>query len=59
VVLCPPRDLADTDGAWNSGAQTGSGRYFNGLQEARANEQAYDPAARRELRELSENLTGL
>ena len=36
-----------------------SGRFFNGLDEARANEQAYDPAARRELRELSAKLTGL
>ena len=40
-------------------AETGSGRYFNGLDEARANDQAYDPEARRELRELSEKLTGL
>ena len=40
-------------------AQAGSGRYFNGLDEARANDQAYDPAARRQLRELSEKLTGL
>ena len=39
--------------------QAGSGRYFNGLDEARANDQAYDPAARRQLRELSEKLTGL
>ena len=40
-------------------AQAGSGRYFNRLDEARANDQAYDPAARRQLRELSEKLTGL
>ena len=40
-------------------AQAGSGRYFNSLDEARANDQAYDPAARRQLRELSEKLTGL
>ena len=39
--------------------QAGSGRYFNGLDEARANDQAYDPAARRQLRELSEKLAGL
>jgi len=39
--------------------QAGSGRYFNSLDEARANDQAYDPAARRQLRELSEKLTGL
>ncbi len=40
-------------------AEIGSGRYFNGLREARANDQAYDAAARRRLRELSEKLTGL
>jgi hypothetical protein len=34
-------------------------RYFNGLQEARANDQAYDPEARRGLRELSRQLAGL
>jgi NAD(P)-dependent dehydrogenase (short-subunit alcohol dehydrogenase family) len=39
--------------------EAGTGRFFNGLQEARANEQAYDPTARRQLRELSEKLTGL
>jgi NAD(P)-dependent dehydrogenase (short-subunit alcohol dehydrogenase family) len=36
-----------------------AGRYFNGLDEARANDQAYDLAARRQLRELSQKLTGL
>lgn len=40
-------------------ADLGSGRFFNGLQEARANDQAYDATARRQLRELSEQLTGL
>ena len=40
-------------------AETGSGRFFNGLGEARANDQAYDPGARRQLRELSAKLTGL
>jgi NAD(P)-dependent dehydrogenase (short-subunit alcohol dehydrogenase family) len=40
-------------------ADIGNGRFFNGLDEARANEQAYDPQARRQLRELSESLTGL
>ena len=34
-----------------------SGLYFNGLSEARADAQAYDPDARRRLRELSERLT--
>jgi NAD(P)-dependent dehydrogenase (short-subunit alcohol dehydrogenase family) len=34
-----------------------TGRYFNGLREARAHEQAYDADARRRLRELSERLT--
>jgi NAD(P)-dependent dehydrogenase (short-subunit alcohol dehydrogenase family) len=36
----------------------GTGKYFNGLREERADPQAYDPAARRRLRELSEQLTG-
>lgn len=36
-----------------------SGRYFDGLREARANAQAYDAEARRRLRELSLRLTGL
>jgi len=35
-----------------------SGRYFNGLREARAESQAYDRRARRQLRQLSEQLTG-
>jgi NAD(P)-dependent dehydrogenase (short-subunit alcohol dehydrogenase family) len=35
-----------------------SGRYFDGLREARAHGQAYDAGARRALRELSERLTG-
>jgi NAD(P)-dependent dehydrogenase (short-subunit alcohol dehydrogenase family) len=34
-----------------------SGRFFNGLREGRANEQADDPDARRRLWELSERLT--
>ena len=36
-----------------------TGRYFNRTRESRADEQAYDPAARRRLWELSERLTGL
>jgi NAD(P)-dependent dehydrogenase (short-subunit alcohol dehydrogenase family) len=39
-------------------AQTGTGRYFNGLDESRANDQAYDEQARRRLRDLSRQLTG-
>jgi NAD(P)-dependent dehydrogenase (short-subunit alcohol dehydrogenase family) len=35
-----------------------TGRYFFGTDEARADEQAYDAAARRRLRELSERLVG-
>ncbi|MDX1579451.1 MAG: SDR family NAD(P)-dependent oxidoreductase, partial [Gemmatimonadota bacterium] len=34
------------------------GRFFRGLDPARAHEQAYDPEARARLRELSEALTG-
>jgi NAD(P)-dependent dehydrogenase (short-subunit alcohol dehydrogenase family) len=36
-----------------------SGLYFNGLREARADRQAYDPEARMRLRALSLELTGL
>jgi NAD(P)-dependent dehydrogenase (short-subunit alcohol dehydrogenase family) len=36
-----------------------SGLFFNGLQEARANPQAYDKEARQRLRRLSFELTGL
>ena len=36
-----------------------TGRYFEGQREARAEEQAYDPEARKRLRTLSEELTGL
>jgi NAD(P)-dependent dehydrogenase (short-subunit alcohol dehydrogenase family) len=36
-----------------------SGLFFNGMQEARANPQAYDQAARQRLRALSLELTGL
>ena len=35
-----------------------SGLYFNVMNEARANPQAYDPAARQKLRKLSLELTG-
>jgi hypothetical protein len=36
-----------------------SGLFFNGMQETKANPQAYDPAARQRLRTLSLELTGL
>ena len=39
--------------------QTGTGCFFNGLEEGRANDQAYDGAARGRLREISRQLTGL
>lgn len=35
-----------------------TGRYFNGTEEARALDQAYDEAARRSLRELTDRLIG-
>jgi NAD(P)-dependent dehydrogenase (short-subunit alcohol dehydrogenase family) len=38
---------------------TGTGRYYNGRDLSRANDQAYDPEARRRLRALSASLTGL
>jgi NAD(P)-dependent dehydrogenase (short-subunit alcohol dehydrogenase family) len=37
----------------------GTGRYFNGLEQARAHHQAYDEAARARLRRLSRELVGL
>lgn len=42
-----------------SPAKAEGGRFFDGLNETRANAQAYDPAARAKLRELSQRLTGL
>jgi hypothetical protein len=36
-----------------------SGLFFNGQEESRANDQAYDPEARKQLRALSLQLTGL
>jgi NAD(P)-dependent dehydrogenase (short-subunit alcohol dehydrogenase family) len=39
--------------------QTGTGGFFNGIEAGRANDQAYDPAARGRLREISRELTGL
>jgi hypothetical protein len=36
-----------------------TGRYYNGRREARAESQAYNRQARHELRQLSEQLTGL
>jgi NAD(P)-dependent dehydrogenase (short-subunit alcohol dehydrogenase family) len=38
--------------------EPGTGRYFNGLQPARANDQAYDEEARARLMALSRELTG-
>ena len=48
VSLVVEASLADT-----------SGRYFNGLVEARADQQAYQAGARKRLHELSDRLTGL
>jgi hypothetical protein len=36
-----------------------TGRYFNGLRESQAIDQAYDANDRERLRELSDRLTGL
>ena len=36
-----------------------TGRFYNGLVESRAHDQAYDPEARRRLWDLSESLAGL
>jgi NAD(P)-dependent dehydrogenase (short-subunit alcohol dehydrogenase family) len=45
--------------AVSSGLEGRSGCYFNGLREARADPQAYDAAARRRLKAISLELTGL
>jgi NAD(P)-dependent dehydrogenase (short-subunit alcohol dehydrogenase family) len=45
--------------AVSPGIEGRSGRYFNGLREARADPQAYDDAARRRLKTISFELTGL
>ena len=42
-----------------TGDDVPSGAYYNGLEPVRANAQAYDEQARRRLRELSAELTGL
>jgi NAD(P)-dependent dehydrogenase (short-subunit alcohol dehydrogenase family) len=39
-------------------SEVGTGRFYNGLREARADPQAYDERARERLRELSDKLTG-
>jgi NAD(P)-dependent dehydrogenase (short-subunit alcohol dehydrogenase family) len=53
-------DLADELKGSGVTVMTGrSGLFFNGLQEAKANPQAYDAAARKRLRALSLELTGL
>lgn len=39
-------------------ADVGGGRYFRGPREARADSHAGDPAARRQLREVSRQLAG-
>jgi NAD(P)-dependent dehydrogenase (short-subunit alcohol dehydrogenase family) len=41
------------------GLDSTTGQYFNGTRPARANSQAYDAEARRRLRDLSEQLTGI
>ena len=41
-----------------NGSDVGSGAYFNEMDPARANDQAYDQAARARLRELADRLTG-
>jgi NAD(P)-dependent dehydrogenase (short-subunit alcohol dehydrogenase family) len=38
--------------------EVGTGQYYNGTREGRANAQAYDEAARERLRRLSDELTG-
>jgi NAD(P)-dependent dehydrogenase (short-subunit alcohol dehydrogenase family) len=42
-----------------AGDNVGTGRFYNGLRPGRPDPQAADPHARRELRELSEQLTGV
>ena len=42
-----------------TGNDVGTGRFYNGLRQGRPDPQASDGQARRRLRELSEQLTGL
>ena len=42
-----------------TGADIGTGQYYNGLRAGRANAQAYDESAREQLRTLSARLTGV
>jgi NAD(P)-dependent dehydrogenase (short-subunit alcohol dehydrogenase family) len=60
IVASPISTIADGVAATMAliTGDVGTGKYFNGLREARADRQAYAPGARRELRELSEKLTG-
>ncbi|HSR42024.1 MAG TPA: hypothetical protein VLL48_07630, partial [Longimicrobiales bacterium] len=41
------------------GSDVGTGRYYDGLEPARAHEQAYDEEVRARLETLSDALTGL
>ena len=57
----PPRSTVD-EGAravlhLATAASLESGQYFNGTEPARAHDQAYDPAARQQLRQVSRELT--
>ena len=45
--------------AASPGVEGQTGLYFNGLREAKAQAQAYDPDARRQLKVLSLELTGV
>jgi NAD(P)-dependent dehydrogenase (short-subunit alcohol dehydrogenase family) len=45
--------------ATGDGVEGKSGLFFNGMREAQASSQAYDPAARKRLHDLSLELTGL
>lgn len=60
AVVIHGRDAARGDPRAESrdGYEGVSGRYFNRLREDRAEEQAYDAAARRRLWRLSEELVG-
>lgn len=61
IVAAPTSTIADGVAATMHliADPAGSGHYYDGLREARADRQAYDASARRQLRELSEKLTGL
>jgi len=62
VPVSPRSTIAEgVEATWRliAAPAVGTGRYYNGLRAARADDQAYDLEGRRRLRALSDELTGL